>query len=502
MIKVFSAFVFKDIWWKLFALFSAVLLYYIVFIIADPPQNMTIRKNITFAGEDVLVENGFFIENKDKIPSTVLLNIRSRTSDVSNLYNPSTISAVIDFSSIDESYNNWVGQRIPLSIDVNLPSVYSVQGKTPEGVSIVINKMLSEFRPVEVIPEGTVKEGYENLPPVFRDTVEVTAPQTVLAKIKSIRVEVSVKNADNDIVIEEAPLRVLDTEDNDITDSVELSVEKIQVRIPVYPIKELPVKARWSSPESGYWVSDVTVSPQTIEVVGPADILQNIEAIELAPIQLSGVTSDLSVDFNIWDYLEDSKLSLRGGGVFNVNVAVHIQEESSKQLSLQIRNISIIRDDNRLVPQLPADQIPVIIRGSADAISNVTDANLRAELDLSGLSAGIHDVELHFELPNVSISNAPIKLRVVISEKLSTATVLPSDSIVPEVSVALNSETSGAALENRADDGEPPAESSTGFSDISDTPGSEGTDGLINAAPEGAPETDILSPDDGKNETA
>ncbi|MDR1558294.1 MAG: hypothetical protein LBS84_01115 [Clostridiales bacterium] len=461
MIKAFSAFVFKDIWWKLFALLSAVVLYIIVYILVDPPQNISIAKNITFLGKDVLSENGFFIENEDELPTAVTLTIQSKTSDVSALYNPSTISAVVDFSSIGESYNNRLGQPLSLPITVTQPSVYYVRSKSPEGVSFVIDKMLSEFRPVEVILTGTVQEGYENMPASFRDTVEVTAPQTVLSKIKSIRAEVNIKNANSDIVVSEAPLRVLDIEDNDITDSVELSVENIQVSVSVYPIKEVPVKARWSSPDPGYWVSEVSVSPETVEIVGPADVLETMSAIELAPIQLSGLTSDYSVDFNIWDYIDDSSVSVRSNGVFNVNVTVRIQEEASKQLSLQIRdnrNISIIIDNNWLVPQLPSDPISVTIRGQADTIDNITNENLRAELDLSGLSTGIHDVTLHFDLPsNVSISNAPVKLRVVISEELSTATVMPSDSTTPDVSVALNSETSGDALEDSpyiGDDGE------------------------------------------------
>ena len=441
MIKKYSAFLFRDIGWKLLALLSAMILYFIVMNIVNPLQKRVVPKAINYINEDTLEKNGFIIVNKDKIPSIVQLNIQAKQLDLNNLYNPSVVNAYVDLSSIDESYNNRLGQLISLPISINIPSVYTLMSKNPESISIIIDRVISEFRPVEVIPVGAVKEGYENMPPAYHDTVEVTAPKSILDTISSIRAEIDIKNADKDIIVNEAKLRVIDSDNNDITKSVSLNVYTMQVRIPVYPIKEVPVVARiGGNPKSGYWVSDIVSSPQTVEIVGPEDVLQGISSIELAPIPLNEATSDISVDYNIWDYLKGTSLTIRNSSVFNVNVTVHIDEEATKHLNLLIQNISIIRDNSVLVPQLPTDPIPVTIRGPANAINGISNYNLKAELDLSGLSTGIHDVPLHLDLPsNVSISDAPIKLRVVISEEYNTATVMPSDSSERNEETASNS---------------------------------------------------------------
>ena len=434
MIKRFSAFLFKDIGWKLLSLLSAIVLWAVVMNIVNPEDKRIILKQITLVGEPHLEANNFIIVNKDRIPTNVQLSISAKFNDFDNPYNTAVIKAVVDLSEIDESYENRLGQAISWPVEIkDLPDVYKLVSWNPEAIPIYLDRMITQYTPVEVHLDGTVKEGYENMPPAYQDTVVVTAPQTIIETISNIRAEVDVQNADKDIIVNEARLHVFDIEGNDITDSVALNVEKIQVRIPVYPIKEVPVKARIAgNPQSGFWVSDIDVSPKTVEIVGPADVLNDIDSIELVPIQLNGATSDITKDFNIWDYLTDRKVSVRSNGVFNVIVTVQILEEAFKHLTLSPGNIFEIRDNNRLVVQLPSDPIPVSIRGPADTVRNISSSTLRGELDLTGLPTGIHDVVLHIALPsNVTITNAPIKLRVVISNEQSTATVLPTESAEP-----------------------------------------------------------------------
>ena len=429
MIKKLSAFIFKDIGWKLLALLSAIVLYFIVMNVVNPLQRRSFTRNITYNGEDILKERGFIIMNKPA--SSVLLSIQAKQLDINNLYSPSAISAVVDLSVIDDSYNTRLGEPIslPINININIPSAYSVMSKNPESVSVIIDKIGSESRPIELNITGAVKDGYQNMPSLYQDTVNVTAPESVLSTIGKISADINIAGADKNVAVTDADLHVYDTDNHDITNSVTLSVSKIQVSIPVYPIKTITVIARTvGNPQNGYWVSEKAVSPKTVDIVGPADVLSGIDDMELAPIQLNGAIADLSENFNIWDYLKDTQLSIRSGSVSTVNVTVKIDKEATKHLSLLIGNINFIKDDSSLTPQIiPGDPIPITIQGPANAIGGITNSNLKAELDLTGLGTGIHNVPLHLDLPaNVSILVGPKTLRVVINEENSTATVVPS----------------------------------------------------------------------------
>jgi len=488
MIKKLSAFVFKDIGWKILALLSAVLLYLIIIYVDNPYQKRSFSRPIIYINENVLTERGFIILNRDKRPLSVQVSIWAKLQDLENLLGVPTFTAVVDLSAIDESYNNWLREPISLPININLPPEYTKMGSTPEKVTIYIDKVISEPRPVELNITGTVKDGYENMAALYLDTVTVTAPESVIRTISRIGADIDIEGADKDVVVNEAELHVYDADNKDITPAVTLSMEKIRVEIPVYPIKTVPVIARIAgNPAPGYWVSEEIPSPKTVDLVGPADALAEINEIKLEPIPLNGVTSDISQDFNIWEYLKGTRLSIRSNGVFNVNVTVKIDKEARKHLDVLPANINFIRENTSLLTQLPAAPISVVIQGPENAIGGITSDNLHGELDLTGLSPGIYDVVLHLDLPaNVTVFNAPVKLRVVISEEPITATVMPGNSQdantdVPDAGLSAEPDVPDAGLtagpDAQAMESEPP--------DNIAPSGAPETEGAVSAQPNG-----------------
>ena len=420
MIKTFSTFVFRDIWWKLLSLCSSVILCIVVTIIVNPIISRSIPKPITFNNEDVLAVNDFIIINRDEIQSNVQLSIRGRHQDMDRLRLAATVSASVDLSRIDESFESRLGEPITLPIHIEIPAEYRVMNKDPESISIIIDRVVSEPMPVSIEILGEVEEGFEKMSPMYEDTVQVTAPKAVLESISNIRAIVDLDSAD-EVVVHESNLYVYDNEGNDITEAVTLSFERVQIRIPVYPVRVVPIRPRYEgNPQRGFWLSgDVTVSPETITVYGPAEVLDGIEAIELSPVELYGATSNVSVDFDILDYM-DPQLSLSNNEDSTVNVTVYIEEEVIRRLTITDQNIRVISDNIRLVANLPREPIPVTLRGPADVVRDITSGNLRAELDISGLSTGVHDIILQLNLPSVvSVTNAPISLRVIISNERS-----------------------------------------------------------------------------------
>ena len=108
-------------------------------------------------------------------------------------------------------------------------------------------------------------------------------------------------------------------------------------------------------------------------------------------------------------------------GVITV-ISIVTRPTVKRVLPISMQNVTVISDNANLKYELPTDPINVYIeyQGSVDKLSEIINdyPSLRATLDISGLSSGTHDVELHFDLPrNVSVANSPVKVRVVISEE-------------------------------------------------------------------------------------
>ncbi|MDR1537510.1 MAG: hypothetical protein LBU32_05855 [Clostridiales bacterium] len=426
MIRILNDFFLKDIGWKLLALVSAVLLWFVVYNIDDTLYTRTITKPITLVHEDVLLENGFIITNKDKLTQSVSIKIQAKRSIRDNL--STFVSAYVDLSSLITSTNsNRLGEPINLPIKVEVYTNAVPLSQKPESIIVIIDRIITQPSPVLVIIEGEPKQGFECQNPTYQDVVEVTGPKSVVDTVASIRTVVSVKDADKDVEIQDAPIYAYNADGKDITESLTLSVESIAVKVPVYQIKTVPIKPSFEgSPNEGYWVSSLTVEPETIDLVGPQEELDSIVEIALKPVIIDGDMESKVASFSIRELLT-GKVAVRSTASDSVIVRVEIDEEAVKDITIPSSSISIIRDIGNFVVQIPPEPVKVTIRGPADEVEKINSSNLLAELDLSGLSQGIHDVALHFELsPKVVKLGGPVMIRVVINERTSTATIFPS----------------------------------------------------------------------------
>ena len=107
------------------------------------------------------------------------------------------------------------------------------------------------------------------------------------------------------------------------------------------------------------------------------------------------------------------------GAIIFINIITYPTTKMVLPMSMQ--NVTVISDNTNLKYELPTKPINVYIeyQGKPEKLTAIINEypTLRATLDISGLPTGIHDVELHFDLPrNVSVANAPVLVRVVINE--------------------------------------------------------------------------------------
>ena len=107
------------------------------------------------------------------------------------------------------------------------------------------------------------------------------------------------------------------------------------------------------------------------------------------------------------------------GAIIFINIVTYPTTKMVLPMSMQ--NVTVISDNTNLKYELPTNPINVYIeyQGKPEKLTAIINEypTLGATLDISGLPTGIHDVELHFDLPrNVSVANTPVLVRVVINE--------------------------------------------------------------------------------------
>jgi hypothetical protein len=430
---------FKDIGWKILAVISAILLWNVVLSIEDPVNRKSLSKTLQLVNEGSLEENGFIIMNRDKILTNVKVNLQARSSVLRTHFgNQSTwVTAYVDLGNIDASYNNRLGDPVSLKINVAVSaSLAVVLGVEPESVAVILDKMVTRSMPVSIDMTGAPAEGYESVKPVCQETISVRAPQSILGNVDRISASISVEGAEADVDEGSVPLKVIGQDGKDMTDQVELSAETVSLIAKVYPKKTVPLKAVCEGDAAEeYWISGTAVEPPVIEIAGPPEALEQINEIVLKPVQMNGESENFEISRNVND-------SLEGGAIVSssnspaVTVAVLIEKEATKDIKLEMSNIAVIRDVSEMDVQILNVDVTVSVRGPSIVLDELNETNVRAEVDLSGMSKGIYDVPLHIDFPVTGVSLVrQVFVRVVIGDDLSAAAIFSSsyESVSSEI---------------------------------------------------------------------
>jgi len=197
----------------------------------------------------------------------------------------------------------------------------------------------------------------------------------------------------------------------------------VEVNVLVFNTKKVPINiASEGKLNDGLDLKELIVEPTEIIIAGPDKILEQIKSIDTEKIMLATIT--------------ESKDLLQGiilpTGVIAVNgesrVTVHAKVEAfvTKTVSKKLTTIGIA---DGLEALLSSNSINIIMSGTESKLNEVTEESITAELDLTGLGEGSHEITPRIVLPVgvVETSRSPQIISVTLTKKVAT----PSNAETP-----------------------------------------------------------------------
>ncbi|MDY7041757.1 MAG: CdaR family protein, partial [Chloroflexota bacterium] len=213
---------------------------------------------------------------------------------------------------------------------------------------------------------------------------------------------------------------------------IKLEPLKVTVRVPIeqeHGFKEVAVSAVVSGQvSSGYWVSNVSVEPAAVTIVGNPTALKNIPGyIETTPIDVSGVDEDVSRQVPL---ALPNGVSVLGEQAVVVQISVTaIQGGLTVQRELIIQGLP----EGYQVRSSP-DKVDVILSGPLPRLETLRPGDVVVILNLYGLEAGTHKVTPQVIVPEgiVVESILPATIEVLIARgALPTLTPTPVTTPTP-----------------------------------------------------------------------
>lgn len=348
------------------------------------------------------------------VPSGLVATYDSKTVDIKVMaepavwrkLSPDSFSAYVDLSGTS------VG-TVDLTVNVvsSVPGVQIVE-RDPDDILVSLESIITKEVGITSKVEGNAAEGLTSgeikLTP---DKVTVKGAKSIVDSISEAFITLNL-NGESASFKRSVGLKAYDDKGEEIK-SVEFSPTEVSADVDIVKAannKTVGVKVvTQGMPKSGYYVSDISVNPNVVDVIGPRTILSEVNFVETNAIDLS----DQSTSFE-----RDVGLSLSNGLVLQSGTAtkVHVKitlaiNVLSREMPATISPVNI--DSNYKLSLVNPDQLKVVVSGPGDIVNSLKASDIFFSPDMSGKGVGVY---------NLNISSADFKL----PDSLVVSSVLPS----------------------------------------------------------------------------
>ena len=184
----------------------------------------------------------------------------------------------------------------------NLPTGVRLESVTPATVVVMLDKEVSESRPLTVRLRGEPASGYAlGTPQPSRPEAKVTGAASLLARLSRLVAEADASGLDA-TAERTATIRPLDDK-GDAIEGLHVSPTEVTVVVPVtrgsQGTKTVPIRPQVGEPAAGYKVTEVTSEPTEITLSGSPAAIGALESISTEMIPIEGLTNAATYDAKV-----------------------------------------------------------------------------------------------------------------------------------------------------------------------------------------------------------
>lgn len=465
---------------KLISVGLAIFMWLLVINVDNPMEDRSLTvHNVKYLNEDVVINSGMTYSVENLESKGVSIKVKVRKQDARKVQ-ASDFQIVVDLAEIGpygaaEISVQWLGS-----------DKYSIEESdirwSTGTVQVTLEPIMQRTYPVLLYTAGEPAEGYiigsEMLTSPRR--VEIKAPQSVMERIRSVGIEVSVEDMNSE-VSGTAQLKLYDVAGEELNldygeyEDFEFSISEknIEYTIPLLKTKEVRLSFGGVTGEvaEGYRYTEILGRNQTVHIAGLRAVLADVETIHIPAeeLNLDGAQSNVELQIDLSKYVPEG-VTIESDKVVTITLVVEpLVRQTRYLLPEQIRMEDGAEGWNYTI----RGSVEVVIEGLEEDLNALTDEMLDAWLSLDGMEAGSNTAEVH-----VTVDNAFTLIRV--GEATVAMEEIPQSQENNSAGNGAGSGTGNHAGGGTETAGTGTAESSTGESGSSESGGTES--GTGNAA--------------------
>lgn len=297
------------------------------------------------------------------------------------------VTAVLTPNSTKLSGNTLVNETIKLvaSKEGNTLADYEVSAVNPTEINVLYDRYKEVTFPIENHIKYTAAANfYASMPVLSTEKVVVSGPATYVDKIGRVSLDYEITEPLSDIKEFSGALTVYDVNDKpmNLADTyLKLSVESVDVAIPVWNKQTVALEVTTLNMPEGFSESRITIEPATIDIAGDYETVSKYKSITLP----------VAVDFNSVNLTNNSfvvEIPMPSGvrNVTNVTEAtVTVNLSGFTETTVNTSNFTLVNVGDKNV-SLVTKTLPVTIIGSPAQISRLNSSSVYGTIDMAQLT--------------------------------------------------------------------------------------------------------------------
>lgn len=363
---------------------------YVITVVSPNSEDTYYNITVNLRGESVLNDRGLMITS-DEIPK-VSMKLSGNRTDL-NKITSENITLVADLSIIDKPGTQTLFYSHAFPGDVASDAI-TVLERSPDRITITVERMISKAVPINVVYNGTLSEEYiadrENVlltdanNAVLEDsTLRVTGPESVIDQITQAQVEIDLTDR-NESFSEAYRFTLCDKHDRPV-DAEHVTTELAEVYVTLYiqKVKEIPLNLQIvDGGGATSQTSQIEYEPKTIKVAGNESVLAELNEYLLGIINLGELSDDTQIVFPITLPAGVTNLT----GVTEVAVSVQFPELQTRTFT--VTNIIAANVAEKMKADVVTKELTVTVRGPKELVEKMTEADITATVDFTNAQAG------------------------------------------------------------------------------------------------------------------
>lgn len=335
---------------------------------------------VTFVGEnEELADRGLMIVSGTD--TKINLHLQGRRQTISKI-NGHNILIQVDVSglrSTGEQRLDWSivypGSVLPSSVTILSASMYKIP--------VTIGELSVRTIPIEFDINGSVPNGYMLRECVLSpSTLTISGTEEDVNAVDHAQVEINLKKTTSSYS-EYLTYRLVDADGHTLNAAkLRCSENKVRVEVPIVILKDLPLEFEFLE-SGGSMASDIEyeITPKSISVSGDEDVLEKLEQINVAKVDLSSVLGDDTLEYEI---------PVPGGCINESGTETAKLRLRFKDLTTRVyhcTNITFSNVPDGFLPEAVTQSMDVTLRGKEEELKKIDEMNIRIVADLSEMSA-------------------------------------------------------------------------------------------------------------------